>query len=170
MSVIPTIRAAFIAALACAAISAVPASAQQASPSASSIAMAKEMITLKGGTTMFERIVPGVIESAKNSLVPTNPGVIPQLNEVAAILHKEMEAKKAELINEVSTIYAQRFTEQELKELLAFYKTPLGRKAINEEPAALDASMKRAQTWADDLYEKVLSRFRAEMKKKGYDL
>lgn len=170
MSAKLTIRAAFVAALACVAISAGPASAQQGAPSASSVAMAKEMITLKGGNVIFERIVPGVIESAKNSLVPTNPGVIPQLNEVAAVLHKEMEARKAELLNEVSSIYAQRFTEQELKELLAFYKTPLGRKAINEEPNALDASMKRAQTWADDLYEKVLARFRVEMKKKGYDL
>ena len=30
--------------------------------------------------------------------------------------------------------------------------------------------MKMAQGWADDLSEKVLNRFRAEMKKKGYDL
>ena len=30
--------------------------------------------------------------------------------------------------------------------------------------------MKKAQSWADELYEKVLGRFRAEMKKKGYDL
>lgn len=173
MSVTLTIRMALAAALACAVTGALdPASAQQPAPqpSANSIAMAKEMITLKGGNLVFERIVPGVIESAKNSLVPTNPNVTKELNEVATLLHKEMEPKRAEIVNEVSIIYAQRFTEQELKELLAFYKTPLGRKVINEEPNALDLSMKRAQVWADDLYEKVLSRFRVEMKKKGYDL
>lgn len=145
-----------------------PAAAQQ--PSANAVALAKEMIALKGGNVIFERIVPGVVESAKNSLIPTNPNVTRELTEVANLLHKELEPKRAELLNEVSAIYAQRFTEQELKELLVFYKTPLGKKVINEEPIALELAMKKAQSWADDLYEKVLSRFRAEMKKKGYEL
>jgi hypothetical protein len=144
------------------------AAAQEPSPAA--IATAKEMLTLKNGTTMFERIVPGVIESAKNGLIPTNPSVSKQLGEVAAQLHKELEPKKAELVNEICRIYAQRFTEAELKELLAFYKTPLGQKVIAEEPNALDLSMQRTQAWAETFSELVLSRFRAEMKKRGYDL
>ena len=164
-----TIRLAFAAALSWGVAGALaPAAAQQPSPAA--VALAKEMITLKGGNVIFERIVPGVIESAKNSLIPTNPQVGKELTEVATILHKELEPKRGELLTEVSAIYAQRFTEQELKDMLVFYKTPLGKKVINEEPLALEAAMKRAQSWADDLYEKVLSRFRVEMKKKGYDL
>ena len=164
-----TIRLAFAAALSWGVAGVLaPAAAQQPSPAA--VALAKEMITLKGGNVIFERIVPGVIESAKNSLIPTNPNVGKELTEGATILHKELEPKRGELLTEVSAIYAQRFTEQELKDMLVFYKTPLGKKVINEEPLALEAAMKRAQSWADDLYEKVLSRFRVEMKKKGYDL
>lgn len=139
-------------------------------PSAASVAMAREMLVLKGGNVVFERIVPGVIESAKNGLIPTNPSVSKQIGEVATLLHKELDPKKVELITEISRVYAARFTEAELKELLAFYKTPLGRKVIQEEPAALDMSMQRAQAWADQFSETVLSRFRAEMKKRGYDL
>jgi uncharacterized protein len=170
MSASLTTRIAFAAALACGTIGAVPAMAQSAPPSANAVALARELITLKGGNVMFERVVPGVIESAKNSFVPTNPNIIPQLNEVAQVLHKEMEPKRAEIVTEAATVYASRFTEQELKDLVAFYKTPLGRKSIIEEPNAIDASMKRLQVWADELYEKTLSRFRAEMKKKGYEL
>ena len=153
-----------------------PASAQEPSaqqppqPSANSVAMAKELITMKGGTVMFERIVPGVIESAKNNLVSTNPNLSKDLGEVATLLQKETEPKRAEIITNIATLYAQRFTEQELKDLLAFYKTPLGQKAIDEEPAAIDASMKYAQTWAEDLYQKVVDRFRAEMKTRGHNL
>lgn len=169
MSARMTIRLAFAAALSCGIAGAMaPAAAQEPTPNA--IAMAKEMITLKGGNEIFERIVPGVIESAKNSLIPTNPQLVKELNDVAIGLHKEMEPKRVELVTDVARIYARRFTEAELKDLLAFYKSPLGKKAIVEEATALDLSMKHAQTWADELYEKVLSRFRAEMKKKGYDL
>ena len=53
-------------------------------------------------------------------------------------------------------IYASHFTEQELKDLLAFYQTPLGQKAIAEEPKALDESMAYAGGWADNLSEEVI--------------
>ncbi len=119
---------------------------------------------------MFEPLIPGVIESAKNSFVPTNPQLARPLNEVAAQLRKEYEARNAEILNEVSKIYAQHFTEQELKEIVAFYRTPVGKKMITQEPIALDQSLKAAQAWANRFSEEVLGRFRAEMKKKGHNL
>jgi hypothetical protein len=92
------------------------------------------------------------------------------LNEVAAQLKKEYDAKRAELLNEVARTYAQRFSEQELKDLVVFYKTPLGQKVIVEEPRALDAAMSRAQDWANNFSEEVINKMRAEMKKRGNNL
>jgi hypothetical protein len=119
---------------------------------------------------MFDPLIPGVIESAKNSLLPTNPQLGKDLNEVATQLRKEYEPKRAELLNEVAKVYAQHFSEQELKDLVAFYKTPLGRKMITEEPLALNQSLGAAQAWATRFSDEVLERFRAEMKKRGHPL
>jgi len=135
-----------------------------------SLAAAKELISLKGGVAMFDPLIPGVIESAKNAYLPTNPQLSKELNEVALQLRKEYDPKRAEILNEVSKIYAQHFTEQELKDLVAFYRTPLGKKMITEEPIALDQSLKAAQAWATKFSDEVLERFRAEMKKKGHNL
>jgi hypothetical protein len=139
-------------------------------PSANAVAIAKELITLKGGVQMFEGVVSGVIESAKNAFVPTNPQLGKPLNEATAVLQKEFEPKKAEIVNEVARAYARHFTEQELKDLLAFYKTPLGKKVLTEEPAAVEDSFKRAQDWSNTFSEQVINRLRAEMKKMGYEL
>jgi hypothetical protein len=139
-------------------------------PSPNAIAIAKELITLKGGVQMFEGVVGGVIESAKSTFLPTNPNLGKPLNEVTAKLQKEFEPKKAELVNEVARVYARHFTEQELRELLAFYKTALGKKVLVEEPAAIDDSFKHAQEWSNTFSLQVIDRLRAEMKKKGYDL
>jgi hypothetical protein len=158
--------AAVIVAAACAALS--PASAQE--PSANAVAMAREVIVLKGGNILFERVVPGVIENAKNSFIPTNPQLGKQLTEVAELLHKELDPKRAEIVNEVARIFAQRFTEQELKDIVTFYRSPAGKKLAVEEPNTIELSMKRAQAWAEDLSDKVMTRFRVEMKKKGHDL
>ena len=47
---------------------------------------------------------------------------------------------------EVAKLYATHFTEAELKEMLAFYKTPVGMKLITEQPKVGDEGMRFAQT------------------------
>jgi hypothetical protein len=144
--------------------------AQAQNPTAGAVAAARELIQAKGGAAMFEPAVPGVVESTKNSFLPTNPNLSRELNEVAAQLRKEYEAKKAELVYEVAIVYAKHFTEQELKELVAFYRSPLGQKMLKEEPVALDESFKRAQDWSIEFADVVMGRFRTEMKKRGHQL
>jgi hypothetical protein len=145
-----------------------PARSQQ--PSASALATAKELIAIKGGTAIYEPIVPGIIERARRVLLQTNPMLSKPLSDVAGRLRAEIGARGAEMVNEAAKLYALRFTEQELKDALAFYKTPLGRKMVEEEPKILDQSLKDAQVWADKLSEEVLARFRSEMRKLGHDL
>jgi hypothetical protein len=142
--------------------------AQQVSPGA--VALAKEIIVMKGGGSLWEPIVPGVVEQAKNTFMQMNPMLSRDLTEVATALRNELSPRHAELMDEVARLYAARFTEQELKEVVAFYKTPAGRKVIVEEPRVLDASMTHAQNWANKLSEEVIGKFRTEMKKKGHDL
>jgi hypothetical protein len=143
----------------------------QQTPSSAAIATAKEVIILKmGGMGLWEPVVPGVVEQAKNVFLQMNPMLFRDLNEVAARLRSELAPRQAELSDEIARLYAARFTEQELRDVLAFYRSTLGRKVIAEEPKVLDAGMTYAQNWANKLSEEVLAKIRAEMKKKGHDL
>jgi uncharacterized protein len=144
------------------------ATAQQ--PSAAALATAKELITVKGATALWAPLVPGVIEQAKSVFLQTNPMLSKDLNEVAAKLRTEYAARSAEVVNDVAKLYAERFSEQELKDALTFYKSPLGKKMVTEEPAILDQSMRNAQNWANRLSEEVIGKMRAEMKKRGHDI
>jgi uncharacterized protein len=163
-------RSVLCAFLGCFITAAAHAQAPTPAPTAGAVAAARELIVVKGGAAMFEPVIPGVIETAKNSLVPTNPNLTKELNDVAAQLRRDYEGKKAELVYEVALIYAKHFTDQELKELVAFYKSPLGQKMLKEEPLALDQGLKRAQDWSQDFSEAVLVRIRTEMAKKGHPL
>lgn len=149
-------------------VTAVGASAQQPTPAA--VSMAKEIMEVKGSFTMFEPIVPGVIESAKNVFLQQSPNLQKDLNEVATALRTQLGPRTAELKEEIAKLYAARFTEQELKDALGFFKSPVGQKLLLEEPRFVEASLTRAQDWANRLSEDVMSRFRAEMKKKGHNL
>jgi hypothetical protein len=139
-------------------------------PNANSIALARELLVLKGGQQMFDGMVLGVIDRTRDALLPTNPSLSRPLQEVTAQLRTEFEPKKSEVFNEVSRAYARHFTESELKEMLAFYKTTLGRKVLSSESLAVEDGFKRAQEWSATFADQVMSRLRTEMKKKGHDL
>ena len=134
------------------------------------MAAAREMLMAKGGLEFFDPVVPNVIESVKNVFLPTNPNLSRELNEIAALLRKDFESKRSEVITNVTRIFAERFSEQELKQITAFYKTPVGQKLIKEEPAAIQDSLKSTKDWASAFSEVVMARFRSEMRKKGHEL
>jgi len=155
---------------------AAPAAAQQA-PSAAAVGFAKEILGMKGATAMWEPVIPGVIARVRQSVIANNallaqshPSFAKDLNDIVNALMTEFAAKGAELTNDVAQTYAEHFTEAELKELVAFYKSPLGKKVISEEPKVIDESAGKIQKWAEQFSETVLARVRAEMKKKGHEI
>jgi hypothetical protein len=138
--------------------------------SANAVALAREIIALKGGNQVYESLVPNNIQRAKAIFLQTNPMLQRDLNEVAARLNTEFAPRTAGYLNDAAKAYAASFTEQELKEIVAFYKSPAGKKVITVEPQVFEKSMTELQAAGDKFGQEVLGRFRAEMRKKGHDL
>jgi len=151
-------------------LSATASAQNKAAPSPAALAIAKELITLKGAAKAFDPLLAGVVEYHKNFFLQTNPNLGRDLDVVAQKLVAELAPRKAEMQQEIARIYAEHFTEQELKDALAFYKTPLGQKLISEEPKVLDESMKAADDWSRKFADEVVVKFRAEMKARGHNL
>lgn len=145
-------------------------SARAQEPSANQIALASEILDIKGSMTIFAPLIPGVVEQSKNTLLQMNPSLFKDLEAVAADLRKEYAPRLQALRQDVVKIYASRFTEQELKDTLTFYKSPLGKKLFTEEPAFVERTMSTAQDWAVKLNEETLQRMRAELRKRGHAL
>jgi hypothetical protein len=158
------------------AVTALAGTAQAQQPTPAAIALAKEVLILKEASRMWDPVIPGVIDRVRQTLLQSNLFAqgdatwSKDLNEIATQLVKESASKTAELSDLVARVYAERFTEAELKEVLAFFKTPAGRKVIVEEPKVIDASAGLIQQWADKFSEAMISRMRVEMKKKGHEL
>ncbi len=145
-----------------------PAQAQQ--PSANAIALAKEIIIVKGGNSIYDPVIPQIIDRARSIFLQSNPMLGKDLNEVAAKLRAELTPRTAALLNDGARLYAAKFTEQELKEILAFYKSPIGHKVITQEPVILDESAAKMDDWGNKFAEEVIAKFRAEMRRRGHDI
>jgi hypothetical protein len=134
------------------------------------MAMAKELIAINGGIGMYNPLIAGVIEQAKLLFLQQNPALQKDLNEVAGNLRTEFAPRISEVTNELAKLYATKFSEQELKEVVAFYQTPAGKKLLVMQPQVAEQSMHFAQNWASKLSDEVIAKMREEMKKKGHAL
>ena len=164
------------------ALTAIPAEAQQknapAAPAATplkpaspaALAAAKEILTMKNAAAMYANAVPNLVEQTKNVLMQSNLNYQKDLNEVAIIVAKNLAGREKEIGDGMAQVYANEFTEQELKDLVTFYKSPLGQKLLATEPRAIQFSMSYMNQWAQVFAETVNGQFRAEMKKRGKEI
>ena len=138
---------------------------KQASPAA--IAAAKEILAMKNVSAMYANVVPTMVQRTKDSLLQNNLNYQKDLNEVSVIVAQTLAGREKELGEGMAQIYANDFTEQELKDLVTFYKSPLGQKLLASEPRAIQTSMTYMNQWAQQFAETVNGEFRAEMRKRG---
>ncbi len=153
------------------ALSAGPVGAQQPAPlkpaSPAALASAKELLALKSVSGIYAGAVPNIVQRVKDQLLANNLNYQKDLNEVAVMVVQKLTGREQEIGDQMAKIYANDFTEQELKDLVVFYKTPLGAKLLAQEPKTVQSSMAYMQQWAQNFNEAVLAEFRAEMKKRG---
>ena len=156
------------------ALSVVPAAGQQqpqppalkpASPGA--LAAAREILAMKNVRVIYGSAVPTIVQKTKDALLQNNLNYQKDLDEVAVIVARKMAGRENEIGEGMANVYANAFTEQELKDLVAFYKSTLGQKLLSTEPKAIQASMAYMNQWAQSFADQVSGEFRAEMHKRG---
>jgi len=154
------------------ALTGAPAGAQQAAPplkqaTPAAIAAAKEILAMKNASAMYANAVPNLVQQTKDQLMQSNLNYQKDLNEVAVIVAQKLAGREKEIGEGMAQVYANEFTEQELKDLVTFYKSPLGQKLLASEPRAIQFSMSYMNQWAQQFAETVNGEFRAEMRKRG---
>lgn len=171
MTLVKTIAAAALALSLCSGAAFAQAQQPAAKPaSPAAIAAAKEILTLKNAHQMYASAVPGIIQRTKDTLLQSNLNYQKDLNEVAVIVAQQMAGREKEIGEGMARIFAQDFTEKELTDLVAFYKTPLGQKLLSQEPKSIAASVAYMNQWAQQFAEQVNGAFRAEMRKRGKEI
>ena len=146
-----------------------PAQNAAPTPAPSHLAAARDVAVSSGIVRSIDVIPPQLYERIREQLV-ARPELTKDLNEVMAALQPEMDLQKQKIVNDIALIYAQALTEAELKDVIAFFKSPSGKKYVESQPVVLDEMVREMQSWSQDLAEYVMVRIRAEMQKRGFQL
>lgn len=116
----------------------------------------KEMLELTGAGKLGVQVAQQMLSSFQQ-----------QFQSVPAEFWEKMKASvnSDEIVNMTIPVYAKYYTEEDVDQLIAFYKTPVGRKVVSVTPQIVQESMLLGREWGQKLGEKILS----EMKASGYD-
>jgi len=144
--------------------------AQAAPPAASAIQIAREVVDASGATRSFAGIVPNILGQSLSVFVQQNPDLSKDLTESVKTIAPSFEKRAGEISDIVARVYATRFSESELKELLTFYRSAVGKKFVSVLPSVLEESFLKTQEWGGKISEEVVISLRAEMKKRGHTI
>ncbi|GLK70341.1 DUF2059 domain-containing protein [Ancylobacter dichloromethanicus] len=139
-------------------------------PSAEQMKLANDLLVANGEASSFDAVIPNVVEQTAASFVQANPDLIRDLREVAKQLSTEYESRRSEIVEILAKIYATEFTTQELKDLLAFYRSEAGKKLVAKREDLLKAGFSSIQAWSALFAREMEGRVREEMKKRGFTI
>lgn len=136
----------------------------------SHMALAQQAIELSGASAGFDDILPLVAEQTKGLFIRSNPALTSEIEDVTDTVALEFARKRADLDINIQGIWARRFSEAELGEIITFYQSPVGTKLAALSPEMLALSVGAAKQWSDELSVTLVTRVREEMQKRGHQL
>jgi hypothetical protein len=81
-----------------------------------------------------------------------------------------MTTKTDEFNDLVADIYARNFTAAEIREVTAFYHSPVGQKLLEKMPVISQESMAIGQKWGQAIAGDMRNRIIEELRKRGHQI
>lgn len=103
---------------------------------------AEEVLLASGADKEFKTSLKAVVDQYGEQVPLEKRDKFKQVLNDFLAKYADWESVKDNL----TSMYAEAFTEAELKQLAAFYRTPLGKKVIEEQPLLLQKSVQLGQT------------------------
>ena len=129
------------------------------------------LIELSGGASTARQFADAASRQMFAILKASRPDIP---DRALGIMERELSALFSEKLSApgglsemVIPIYDKYFTHAELRDLLAFYRTPAGQKAITVLPMVLQESMQAGQRWGQSLGPEIERRIVEALRREG---
>ena len=124
--------------------------AQDTGDHAGKMANIRKLIDITGGTKMVDQMFSMMAANFKT----------PEQQKVFQSLRSEMNFNQIYEI--IIPSYDKYLTADEVKELVRFYESPLGRKLIDSQPKIMSDSMPRIMQWAQEVQARVTQKMKEQ--------
>lgn len=134
----------------------------------------RQLLELTGAYRVGQMMGSTVIRNMSEALRRSRPDIPTELygvlaEEVTAVISEEM-SPTGSFSDVVAAVYHKHFTLDEIRGLVEFYQTPLGRKLAQELPTMTQESIQAGLQWGQNLAPKIEQRVRARFRERGVQL
>lgn len=137
---------------------------------------ARELLQVTRGLAAFETLLPNIMRQISQTITSTNIGIqsdAPRrqaLEQVLREVERDLTSERDQLLAGVALLYAARFTEPELRQLITFFKTPVGEKYTTLSATIAQEAFRSASQWAERTAQAAFQRVREQMRTRGFPL
>jgi hypothetical protein len=133
------------------------------------LAAALEAVSASNAGRTYDNVLPLISEKVQDQLIRMRPDLYQKITDVVQGVALKLAARRADLNNDVARVWANAFSEDELKAITAFYKSPAGAKFLETGPKVVADSMQSLKGWSDRVGEELLEKSREELKQQGIE-
>lgn len=122
------------------------------------------------GTQMGTSLAQQMISSLKNVRPDIDPKAFTIIEEeIVDIIESEMKDTNG-IVQELIKIYNRHYSHQDIKDLLEFYQSDLGKKLISATPSVVQESMAAGQKWGQNIIPVIQERITTRFEEEGIDI
>jgi len=138
----------------------------QAPADPAAVAEAQTLMEKAGMRELTRQVARATLEQYRVALEQANPGRTEDVAAVLALLDSELSKRMPKIMEAYARIYTLHFTLDELRQLNAFYDSPIGRKLVQETPGISAEAMAVGQAFNHEITTEVLRSLTPEMEKR----
>ena len=126
----------------------------------------QKLMEMTGGLKMGKMLSQALVEDMAKSIKSLRPDISDaDLSATTEEVNKLLSESLPSFAEICVGIYDKHFTPDEIRSLITFYSSDIGKKLIEVMPTLLQESMKAGQEWGESLRPEVQRRVQARLKK-----
>jgi len=145
------------------------ASAQQ-TPSPEALTAARSLVATMKQTDQYRALLPEILLGLKPGLTQDRPEIEQDFEQMTPLIVDAFAPYVQQMLDQLANVYASNFTADELKQIEAFYKQPVGQKLLAKDAALEQAATQIGQDGARKAADDLRTRLTQALRQKGRKL
>jgi len=139
-------------------------------PEPDAMAAARSLVTTMKLTDQYKALLPAILLGIKPAVTQDRPELERDYDAMLPMIADAFTPYYTAMVDGIATVYANNFTVQELREIEAFYRQPIGQKLLEKTPAVSQQALAVGQEIGRKAAEDLRRRLTEALRQKGHKL
>jgi hypothetical protein len=119
---------------------------------------------------LAKEVFPLLLVQLKPALTNGDPSAVRDFDMLAPSITASLEKRLPEFVDMIAYVYAENFTADDMRQMIAFFESPVGQKFVKKQPGLIAQSMAAGQKFGEILAADVQKNMTEELRKRGHKI